>query len=96
MSELKLISARQRQLKPLVEAALQNELRLLEAGIRRTEQRLQEFEARYDLPSAEFIQCYEQDQLKETLEFAEWIGEYRLLERLREKADTLREIRFAN
>ena len=95
MAELKLISPRQRQLKPLVEAALQNELRLLEAGIQRTEQRLQEFEAQHDLSSAEFIRRYEQDELEETLEFAEWIGEYRLLERLREKADILREIQFA-
>jgi phage shock protein A len=83
-------------LKPLVEAALQNELRLLEAGIRRTEQRLQEFEAQYDLSSAEFVCRYEQDELGETLQFAEWIGEYLLLERLREKAGILREIQFAN
>lgn len=37
MTELTLISTNQRPLKPLVEAALANELRLLEAGIRRTE-----------------------------------------------------------
>ncbi|MFB0535105.1 MAG: hypothetical protein ACETWR_09000 [Anaerolineae bacterium] len=96
MAGLTLISPHQRQLKPLVEAALQNELRLLEAGIQRTEQRLEEFEAQYDLSSAEFIRRYEQDELEETLQFAEWIGEYRLLERLREKADILREIQFVN
>jgi len=96
MSELTLVSPRPRQLKSLVETALHNELRLLEAGIRRTEQRLQEFEAQYGLPSTEFIRRYEQDELEENLQFAEWIGEYRLLERLREKADTLREIQFAN
>ena len=66
MAELTLISPRKRQLKPLVEAALDNELRLLGAGIRRTEQKLQEFETRYGLPSAEFIQRYEQDELEET------------------------------
>lgn len=96
MTELTLISPRQRQLKPLVEAALHNELRLLEASIRRTEARLQAFEARYGLSSTEFIRCYEQDELEESLEFAEWIGEYQLLKRLQEKADTLREIQFAN
>ena len=96
MAELTLISPHRRQLKPLVEAALRTELRLLEVGIRRTEQRLQEFETRYGLPSAEFIRRYERDELEETLEFAEWIGEYRLLQRLREKANTLQEIRFAD
>ncbi len=70
-----------------------NELRLLEVGIRRTEQKLQGFETRYGLPSTEFVRRYEQDRLEETLEFAEWIGEYRLLERLRGKADALRELR---
>ena len=96
MAELTLLSSRQSQLKPLVEAALHNELRLLEAGIGRTKQKIQEFEARFSLPSAEFIRRYEQGALEESLEFAEWIGEYRLLERLQEKADTLREIRFGN
>ncbi len=96
MSELRLISPRHRQLKALVEAALANELRLIQAGIGRTEHKLQEFEVRHGLSSTEFIQRFEQGKLEETLDFAEWIGEYRLLERLREKADTLQEIRFAN
>jgi phage shock protein A len=96
MAELTLISPHKRQLKPLVQAALRTELRLLQAGIRRTEQKIESFETRYDLPSAEFIRRYEQDEFEETLEFAEWIGEYRLLQRLREKADTLQEIQFAN
>ena len=96
MAELTLLSSRQGQLKPLVEAALHNELRLLEAGIYRTKQKIQEFEARFGLPSAEFIRRYEQGALEESLEFAELIGEYRLLERLQEKAETLREIRFGS
>lgn len=96
MAELTLRSSRQGQLKPLVEAALHNELRLLEAGINRTRQRLQEFETRFGLSSAEFIRRYEQGNMEESLEFAEWIGEYRLLERLQEKAETLREIRLGN
>jgi hypothetical protein len=95
MAALRLTSPRQRPLRPLVEAAIRNEVRLLQAGIRRTEQRLRAFEVQYGLISQEFLQRYENDELPETLDFAEWIGEYRLLERLREKADTLQEIRFA-
>ncbi len=85
MAELTLVSTRQRPLRPLVEAALTNELRLLEAGIRRTKQRLCEFEVKYQLPTDEFIRRFEDDELSETLELAEWIGESRLLERLCEK-----------
>ena len=96
MAELTLVSPSQRPLQPLVEGALQNELRLLEAGLRRSAQRLQEFEARYGLSTTDFVQRYENDALEETLEFAEWVGEYRLRARLLEKADALRAIRFAD
>jgi phage shock protein A len=96
MTVLKLTSSRDRPLRPLVEAALQNELRLLQAGIQRTEARLRAFEAEHNLATEEFVRRYERDELTETLAFAEWIGEYRMLERLREKAETLQEIRFAD
>lgn len=96
MSELVLVSAQKRPLRPLVEAALTNEARLLEAGIRRTEQRLRDFEKERQMTTAEFVARYENDELPETLESTEWIGEHRLLIRLREKADVLRGIRFAD
>jgi len=96
MAELTLISPSQRPLQPLVEGALQNELHLLEAGVRRSDQQLHEFEARYGLSTADFVQRYENDAVEETLEFAEWIGEYRLRERLLEKAAAVRAIRFAD
>lgn len=96
MTELTLISTHSRPLKPLIEAALANEARLLEAGIRRTEERLNAFETKYNLPTPEFIRRYENDEFEETLEFAEWIGEFRMAEMLREKLDVLRGIDFAN
>lgn len=96
MTDLRLVSTRKCQIKPLVEGALSNELRLLKAGIRRTEQRLLEFEGKYHLGTQEFISRYENDEMEETTNFDEWIGEFRLLARLREKADTLRDIQFAN
>lgn len=40
MTELTLISKQDRSLRPLIEAALANELKLVEAAIRQTEQRL--------------------------------------------------------
>lgn len=96
MAELRLISDHERQLKPLVEAALKNELRLLEAGINRTQQNMRKFEERFHLSTLEFIGRYENDEMEETMDYDEWIGEHRMLERLREKAETLRGIRFAN
>jgi len=96
MADLTLVSTREHQLKPLVEAALANELRLMEAGIRRTEQRLLEFEKKYHLGTQDFVARYENDEMEETIDIDEWIGEVRLLARLREKAGVLKDIRFAN
>lgn len=96
MSQLQLVSTGSRELKPLVQAALQNELRLLEAGIRQTQTRLRLFEERYHISSSEFIEQYENDAFEETLDAMEWIGEYRLLQRLLEKTATLKDIHFAN
>lgn len=96
MDKLTLVSTHKHPLKPLVEAALAHELRLLEVGIGRTEQRLRELEAKYRLSTAEFMCRFENDEFEETLEFAEWIGESRLLARLHDKAETLRGVTFAN
>jgi len=96
MVELKLVSKTEHVLKPIVEAALENELHLVEAGIRQTEQHLKNFEEKYQLNTGDFITGYENDRYEETMEFIEWIGEFRLLKRSMEKADTLRSISFAN
>jgi len=96
MADLRLVSTGKHQLESLVKAALTNELRLTEAGIRRTKQRLLEFEGKYGLGTQDFIVRYENDEMEETMDIDEWIGEFRLLARLREKVDTLKDIRFAN
>lgn len=96
MSVLTLTSSHHHPLRPLVEAAIDNEMRLLQAGIQRTEARLQMFEAEYELSTQEFVRRYERDDLAETLASAEWVGEYRMLERLRKKVEVLREIHFAD
>jgi len=95
MAELKLVSKHE-QLKPLVEAALFNELRLLEAGMRRTEEKLRGFEEKYHLVTKDFISRYENDEIKETLDVDEWVGEFRMWKRFKEKIETLKDVRFAN
>jgi hypothetical protein len=96
MAELTLISQDSESIKPLVEGAISEALRLTESGIQRTEQRLQEFEQKYQLSTQEFLTRYENDEWSETLDLDEWIGESRMLQRLQEKADRLRGIEFAN
>ena len=94
MPDVRLVSKGERELKPLVEAALANELRLIEAGMRQGKNAIQVFEKKYGMTSQEFLLQYEKDEIEETMDFAEWIGEIRLLERLQEKAETLKDIRL--
>ena len=51
MTTVTLTSAKERPLRHLVEAAIENQLRLLQAGISRTQERLQSYEAEYGLSS---------------------------------------------
>ena len=74
-------------LKPLIEAALRSELRMLELSLQRTSQRLQAFEAQYGLTSEEFERRFNTGEMAESLDFIEWVGEiktYRLLDAQRQ------------
>jgi phage shock protein A len=95
-SSITITSGSARPLRPLVEAAIQREVDLLSAGIRRTEQHIRAFERQHGMSSAEFLRQHQNDELAETLDTIDWIGELRLLERLREKETTLKELRFAD
>jgi len=71
------------RLKPLVESAIENEKKMLSLGIRRTRERLAEFERRFGISSAEFEHRLNALELAETVEFTDWrmeIGMLRLLE----------------
>ena len=89
MTELRLISTGRRPLKKIVEAALNNEMKLMETGIKRTKHRLKRFEDQYHMNTEDFISEYENDKFQESMDFIEWIGEFRLLKRLNDKLETL-------
>jgi len=96
MTELTLISPSVTSIKPLVEAALHNEVCLLEAGLRQTQHRLHQFEEQYAMATDEFIKKQADNGIQETLETIEWLGEYRMVQRIQEKIDALKGIQFAN
>ncbi len=62
-------------LKPLLESAIQSELRMLELGLTRTAERLRAFEEQYGLTSKEFECRFEVAEVDESLDFIEWAGE---------------------
>lgn len=94
MTELKLISRQSTSIQPLVKNAIDSFVRSTEEGIRKTQQNLTVFETKYGMITSEFIQRYENDELEETIEFGEWVGEYRMLQGLVEDVDQLRGIEF--
>jgi hypothetical protein len=91
MSQVKLVSRSDFPLRPLVESALRSEMRMLEIGLKRTEERLQTFEDRFGMNSDEFYRRLN-DELEETLDFIEWVGEYKTLSLLREKYQILKDV----
>jgi hypothetical protein len=62
-------------LKPLIEAALRSELRMLELSLQRTAQRLRAFEGQYGIASDEFERRFNVGEVEESLDFIEWAGE---------------------
>ena len=95
-NELKIKCQHPELIKRFFKELLEKELKLLSNSIQRTENRLHEFEAKYQLSTEEFLQRYENDEFEETLELDEWIGEASILKRLREKLENLGGIEFVS
>ncbi len=98
MAELKIICEYPDSVKQFIEEALSKRIASLSDGIQRTEERLREFEAKYQLSTEEFLRRFENDELQHRLdmEFDEWIGESRMLKGLQEDVDSFRGIKFVN
>jgi len=88
MNELILVSDSRLKIKPIIEAALKNEMQLIRAGVQKIEQNLKGFEEKYHKNTEKFISEY--DKLEETIDFIEWIGEFRMLKRLTDKLETMK------
>jgi len=71
-------------LKPLLEVAIQNQLKALQHGIQRTKERVAEFEKRAGMSSVEFEKKLQTEEIDETIETIDWnmeLAALRLLER---------------
>ena len=94
--QITLVSPSGAPIRALVESALRSELKMIELSLGRTERNLQAFEQKYGMSTAEFYRRLTEDELQETLDFIEWAGEYKTLQKLQEKQRALQEIQFAN
>ena len=93
MEEVKLIS-KHPNLRTLIEGAIAAALQSTEVGIRRTSDRLQEFEAKYELSTEDFLRRFNNNEFQHTLDFDEWMGEAWMLESLLKDKDRIKEIEY--
>lgn len=96
MAELKLRSKDADSLRRIIQSALSERLHSVTAGIKRTEERLQEFETKYQLSTQEFITRFNNDELSHSFDFDEWIGESRMLTHLQQTKESIEEIHFVD
>lgn len=67
----------------LISAALKTQLNVIATGIKRTRMRIKYFETTYEFSTAELLEKETLGTLDDSdLEIIEWLGEYRMLERL--------------
>ena len=77
--------------KPLVQIAIQNELKTLLHGIKRTHEQLTNFENRFGMPSENFEHRFNAGEIEETLDTIDWLMEIEALRMLEKDYNALRE-----
>jgi hypothetical protein len=91
LNQVTIQSRAKRPIKPLVELALQNQLKNLSHGIRRTKQKLADFEARFGMTTREFENKLRAGEIEETLDTIDWYMEVEALRILEEEYNALRD-----
>ena len=79
------------ELKTLVKGALENEIKILAIGLRKTQENLKELEDRYKMDSGTFSEKYSSGELGDNIEYIKWAGEIETLERLQRNLRDLSE-----
>ena len=68
--------------KALIRMAVENELKMLRAGIARTSSKLRDLEKKYKMNSQEFYDKFNRGELGDNMEYVRWAGEYENLQLL--------------
>ncbi len=84
MTQLIVKSSSASNVRPLIQAALDHEARILQIGIQKTTRRLQDFERRFEMESLKFYQDFQAGKMGDDMEYMKWAGEYETLLQLQE------------
>jgi len=81
----------------LVRSAIEGEIARLELAVKLARERLVPFERKYGVTSEHFISEWAAEDLEGgDDEYVRWAGEYKLMQRLQEKLQRLREISYGD
>jgi hypothetical protein len=94
MNQITVKSGAAANVKELLMSAVENELKIIRAGIGRTEKELSLFEKMFGMETAAFYEQYRNGYAGDAPEHIRWAGEYETLERLRQDYEELREVEF--
>lgn len=95
MTDLIIKSSQPEAVKAEVQAALENQRRLIGHSIKRTRKNLADFEARYGFTTSALLESERDGSLNDdNIELIEWIGESRTLEYLEAELRLLEDIRI--
>ncbi len=83
-------------LRPLIESMIAERLRSIDKGIKITQDRIQEFEEKYQMSTGEFLERYSNDEFQHSFDFDEWIGESGMLKGLLKDLNVLRGLEFVD
>ena len=78
-------------LKPLVRAAMEREIKLLEYSVQRTRDALRVFEQRFNMATEEFERKFRSGEIEESLDFIDWWMETEALHYLVSQLQSMRE-----
>jgi hypothetical protein len=84
MTQLIVNSPHAPHVRPLIQAALDHEIRLLQIGIEKTKSRLCHFEELFKMETLSFYQSFKTGDMGDEMEYMKWVGEYETLLRLEE------------
>lgn len=96
LQQIVITTNHQTALRPLLEAAIENQKKVLKAGLARTQLRLAQFERQYGMTSAEFEGRLNAREIEETFGFTDWRMELGMLTLLQQKYAALQEARFVD
>lgn len=81
----------------LVRGAIESKIARIRLGLEITRKKLAKFEAKYQVPSEKFMsEMAAEDLFEGDMEYVEWAGEYRILQKLKEDLERLEAVEYAD